>query len=189
VKALDDLARFQLVTDDRISFHDWHQACTEVVPVRNEDFVYEIKDIWGLVRYLAEEHASLLLTVKPVQLVYGNSKEPFIANQLDARRREKAEHYRIWQAQHAKQVAEYKKMLREKEEKHPRYGEFDEITAKELEHLLWQKPTREIAAEFGISDVAIGKRCRRDGIKKPPRGFWAQVKAGKRPHPKGVPAE
>lgn len=53
--------------------------------------------------------------------------------------------------------------------------------------LIWSKPARDLATEFGISDVAIAKRCKRQGIPKPWRGFWAKVKAGHLPHPQGRP--
>ena len=53
--------------------------------------------------------------------------------------------------------------------------------------LVWSKPTIVLAKEFGILDVAISKKCKKLGIKKPLRGFWAKVEAGKVPNPKGIP--
>jgi hypothetical protein len=53
------------------------------------------------------------------------------------------------------------------------------INTEDLSRLVWSKPTSTIAKELGVSDSAIGKRCKKDGIEKPPRGFWAQVKAKK----------
>jgi hypothetical protein len=47
-------------------------------------------------------------------------------------------------------------------------------TADALRKLIWAKPTTEIAKEFGVSDVAVGKWCKEHGIDKPPRGFWAK---------------
>lgn len=49
------------------------------------------------------------------------------------------------------------------------------ITPFELEKLVWEKPTSEIAKYFGVSDNAIGKRCRKHNIKKPPRGYWQKI--------------
>lgn len=46
------------------------------------------------------------------------------------------------------------------------------ITKEELELIIWSKPTVAIAKEFGCSDVAIGKLCKRLGVLKPPRGYW-----------------
>jgi len=33
-------------------------------------------------------------------------------------------------------------------------------------------PTTEVAKRLGVSDVAIGKKCKQLGIEKPPRGYW-----------------
>jgi hypothetical protein len=40
-------------------------------------------------------------------------------------------------------------------------------------------PTRKLAATFGVSDVAIAKWCRKAGVQKPPRGYWAKMQAGR----------
>lgn len=42
----------------------------------------------------------------------------------------------------------------------------------ELKTLVWAMPTSRVATMFGVSDVAISKRCKKFGIKKPPRGYW-----------------
>src|ERR1700722_11800207 len=55
-----------------------------------------------------------------------------------------------------------------------------EITREELHHLVWSKPTRTAAKEFDLSDVGLAKICRKLGVKKPPRGYWAKVAAGAR---------
>lgn len=39
-------------------------------------------------------------------------------------------------------------------------------------------PIREVAKELGVSDVALGKLCRRLRAPKPPRAYWARVQAG-----------
>jgi len=44
----------------------------------------------------------------------------------------------------------------------------------ELEKMIWERPCSVIAKELGISDVAIGKWCKRYGIKKPSRGYWTK---------------
>jgi hypothetical protein len=53
-----------------------------------------------------------------------------------------------------------------------------EISPEELHQLVWSKPTRTVAKEFGVSDVGLAKICRKLGVKKPPRGFWAKVGSG-----------
>lgn len=47
---------------------------------------------------------------------------------------------------------------------------------KELEILVWQKSTVQIAKDFNVSDVAISKWCKFYNISKPPRGYWAKIK-------------
>lgn len=47
----------------------------------------------------------------------------------------------------------------------------------ELTKMVWEKPTRVLAEEFGVSDVAIAKWCKMYGISKPPRGYWAKLNA------------
>ncbi len=44
----------------------------------------------------------------------------------------------------------------------------------ELEKLVWEKSTSLIAKELGISDKAIEKHCKKLGIVKPSRGYWAK---------------
>jgi hypothetical protein len=41
-----------------------------------------------------------------------------------------------------------------------------------LQALLLEKPTVQIAKELGVSDVAIGRRAQKLGLKKPERGYW-----------------
>jgi len=44
--------------------------------------------------------------------------------------------------------------------------------------LLWSRPISQVAPEFGISDVALAKACRKANIPLPPRGYWAKLRAG-----------
>ena len=45
----------------------------------------------------------------------------------------------------------------------------------------------ELAKDFGISDVALAKRCRRLAIPVPGRGYWARVDAGQQPYRPKLP--
>lgn len=45
-----------------------------------------------------------------------------------------------------------------------------------LEKLVWEKPTTKIAEDFGVSDKAIEKLCKKLEVEKPPRGHWQKVK-------------
>lgn len=62
------------------------------------------------------------------------------------------------------------------------------MSREELFALVWEKPTREVAKEFGVSDVAISKLCARLQVPKPPRGYWARVQSGKTPRQPSLPA-
>jgi len=43
---------------------------------------------------------------------------------------------------------------------------------------VWSKPTQLVAAQYGVTDVAIAKACRHLKIPKPSRGYWAKKEAG-----------
>jgi len=62
------------------------------------------------------------------------------------------------------------------------------ISREKLFALVWERPATEVARELGISDVALGKLCRRQQIPKPPRGYWARVASGKTPRRPPLPA-
>lgn len=53
------------------------------------------------------------------------------------------------------------------------------ITKEDLFILVWTMPTIKVAELLGISDVAVGKRCKILGVPKPPRGYWRKVETGK----------
>jgi hypothetical protein len=52
------------------------------------------------------------------------------------------------------------------------------LTREQLYEKVWSAPTVQVAAELGISDVALAKRCKRLNVPKPSLGFWAKVAAG-----------
>jgi hypothetical protein len=54
--------------------------------------------------------------------------------------------------------------------------------------MVWARPATKVARELGISGVALGKRCRRLQVPKPPRGYWARVASGKTPRRPPLPA-
>lgn len=54
-----------------------------------------------------------------------------------------------------------------------------EFTRQELYDLVWSQPTRTVAANIGISDVALAKHCKKADIPVPNRGYWARKQAGK----------
>ena len=56
-----------------------------------------------------------------------------------------------------------------------------EYSRQELYDLIWSTPASKLAADFGISDVAIAKRCKKLSVPRPSRGYWAKVAAGDTP--------
>jgi hypothetical protein len=61
------------------------------------------------------------------------------------------------------------------------------IARADLYDLVWSKAMRELALDFGISDVALAKRCRRLSIPVPGRGYWARLDAGQTPYRPKLP--
>jgi very-short-patch-repair endonuclease len=55
----------------------------------------------------------------------------------------------------------------------------DRPSKEELEKLIWEKPTVQIAKDFNVSDKAVEKWCKAYGISKPPKGYWAKHYASK----------
>jgi hypothetical protein len=49
----------------------------------------------------------------------------------------------------------------------------------ELYERVWTVPIRKLAKQYGISDVALAKSCRKLSIPLPGRGYWAKKKANR----------
>lgn len=62
------------------------------------------------------------------------------------------------------------------------------FTRLQLYELVWKRPLRDVARDLGISDVALGKACRRHAIPLPGRGYWAKIAAGHKLTPIPLPA-
>lgn len=45
---------------------------------------------------------------------------------------------------------------------------------------IWETPTIKLAKEFGMSDVALSKICRKLEIPKPPLGYWRKIETGQK---------
>jgi len=52
-------------------------------------------------------------------------------------------------------------------------------TKRKLASLIKQRPVSQVAKEFGVSDVAVRKHCRKLGLDLPERGYWQKKRAGK----------
>lgn len=55
------------------------------------------------------------------------------------------------------------------------------LSREDLYELVWSKPMAELAKDFGMSDVALAKRCRKIGVPVPGRGYWTRIAAGQEP--------
>lgn len=49
----------------------------------------------------------------------------------------------------------------------------------ELYEQVWSRPLRDLAKDYGLSDVGLAKICRRLKVPLPGRGYWAQRQAGR----------
>lgn len=61
------------------------------------------------------------------------------------------------------------------------------LSREELYERVWAQPIRQLATEFGISNVAVAKACRRANVPVPGRGYWAKVQADKKPRRTPLP--
>lgn len=55
------------------------------------------------------------------------------------------------------------------------------MSREDLYQKVWTTPATKLASEFGISDVALGKICRRMDIPKPAPGYWRKIETGHHP--------
>lgn len=61
------------------------------------------------------------------------------------------------------------------------------VSREELYEQVWKTPMSRLAAEYGVSDVALAKTCRRMNVPKPGRGHWARLAAGEKVKPAPLP--
>src|ERR1700752_657075 len=54
------------------------------------------------------------------------------------------------------------------------------LTRQELYDRVWAEPVDTLAKEFRLSNVGLGKACRRHNIPVPPRGYWARRAVGQK---------
>jgi len=61
----------------------------------------------------------------------------------------------------------------EEEEKRPAIYEREKLYEE-----VWIEPVKIVAERYGVSDVALGKTCRKLAVPLPGRGYWARLRAG-----------
>jgi hypothetical protein len=63
------------------------------------------------------------------------------------------------------------------------------ISRRELYEQVWSVPMWTLGRKYGLSDVGLGKICKKNDIPRSPRGYWAKKKCGckvqKPPLPRG----
>jgi integrase len=69
-------------------------------------------------------------------------------------------------------LTENEKLKREQDRLARRYDR------KKLYEQVWSQPVQQVAQSYGISNVRLGKVCRKLLIPVPPRGFWARLRSG-----------
>lgn len=70
----------------------------------------------------------------------------------------------------------------------PDIHSWEGISREQLYELVWKQPMTRLAKEFGISDVALKKRCRKLAIPTPSPGYWVKVEHGQKPERVPLPA-
>jgi hypothetical protein len=171
----------------RLEGPSWHHRVIDTLPTEylyrdgfRDERRHPTSTVKELVYALGEKHARILAACRPIVVRFDSQGDREVVETL---REEK----RLWDVKYAewkrvKAEEERNRILHEAEmiKAHVRWGEWEHVTTRELSRLVWEQPTTAIAKEFGVSDVAIGKKCRSLGISKPPRGYWAKLTAGKR---------
>jgi len=57
-------------------------------------------------------------------------------------------------------------------------GKHNTYNREKLYKEVWAKPVVKVAEQYGVSDVAIHKICKKLNVPTPPLGYWAKVSAG-----------
>jgi hypothetical protein len=63
----------------------------------------------------------------------------------------------------------------------------DLITREELYEAVWTESVQKLAASLGISDVGLAKICRKLGVPRPGRGYWAKSRGARKLLKKPLP--
>ncbi|MGH6617453.1 hypothetical protein [Sphingomonas sp.] len=69
----------------------------------------------------------------------------------------------------------------------PSNGRLLTVLREDLHAMVWREPITKVAARFGISDVALRKKCVQHSIPVPARGYWRQIETGGHPMPAELP--
>jgi len=151
--------------------HDyrWPCDCEASLPAHLGEDGLVLGNLEQLVRFCAVEHARVLHRLAPLQLMAADT-------QLDSGRAPdgpRLELLTLSQPAPAPSLPAPAHSLRApRDPGRRRDPRWNELTRADLEALIWQKPQRELAREFGVSETTVAKRCKVLAIAKPERGFW-----------------
>ena len=94
-------------------------------------------------------------------------------------RKKKIKEKKIEQAKTYKVIWSKRELTQNQINSHVKRRKAIRPTKEELEKLVWEISTVQLAKRYNVSDKAVEKWCRYYGIKKPPRGYWAKVQFNK----------
>lgn len=143
--------------------HDyrWPSDCAATLPAHLTEDGLVLGSLQQLVRFCAVEHARVLHRLAPVQLTAANLTLEVLTLSQPAPSLPAPTHSLVAPRDPARR-------------REPRWSE---LTRDDLEALIWQKPQRELAREFGVSEATVARRCKLLAIAKPERGFWHRGRA------------
>ena len=154
-------------TRERYAYR-WQSECESTLPAHDAEAGLVITSTQQLVRFLAVEHARVLhryAAVASLQTTAPSARSSLISvRQVSGAPENDQLNISLPAPAHSLRVPRDPARRRD-----PRWAE---LTREELETLIWQKPQRELAREFGVSEATIAKRCKVLAIAKPERGFW-----------------
>lgn len=147
--------------------HDyrWPSDCAATLPTHLAEDGLVLGSLQQLVRFCAVEHARVLHRLAPVQLT---------AASLTCAPRFEV----LTLSQPAPSLpAPAHSLAAPRDRARRRDPRWSELTRADLEALIWAKPQRELAREFGVSEATVARRCKLLSIAKPERGFWHKGRA------------
>ena len=155
----------------------WPADCMATLPAHASEDGLVIGSLLQLVRFLATEHARVLHRYAPVQLtgreVSLRPRQSLVTFSQLAPAAANAEPEVL-----ALSVpAPAHSLVAPRDPARRRDPRWNALTRAELEALIWSKPQRQVAREFGVSEATVAKRCKLLEIAKPERGFWRRSTA------------
>jgi len=174
----------------------WHHKSLDVLPNlayegQLDDFGTLHSDYAGndeIVIAIIKHHKALLEAWRPIELLCDETGDvkliQTIQKRLTEKRAAEEQAHLEQQRREKEQAAEQKRQAEEYQQRHPRAKEWPPSAAV-LRELVWSMPTVDVAKLFGVSDVAVGKLCKKLGVPKPRLGFWRKVETGAIKHPNG----